>query len=81
MQKQEVVDLVVANLSRYLGTTMAEASARMQCEKLGLGATVTEADIEALLSRLANGLHVFVGREKTDLALDEIRVALKGAAR
>jgi hypothetical protein len=81
MQKQEVVDLVVASLSRYLGTTMAEAAARMQCEKLGLGATVTEAEVEALLSRLAGGLHVFVGREKTDQALDEIRVAVKGAAR
>jgi len=81
MQKQEMVDLVAAGLSRYLGTTMAAASTRMQCEKLDLGATVNEADLEALLSRLAGGLNVFLGREKTNLALDEIRAAVKGASR
>jgi len=76
-----MVDLVATGLSRYLGTTMAAASTRMQCEKLDLGATVNEADLEALLSRLAGGLNVFLGREKTNLALDEIRAAVKGASR
>jgi hypothetical protein len=77
MEKAAVVAQIVQILSPYLGATMAEASARAHCEKLGIsGATITAEQAEALIGKIASGLAVFVGRDKAATVTQEIRKAL-----
>jgi hypothetical protein len=77
MEKVAVVAQIVQVLSPYLGATMAEASARAHCEKLGIaGATITAEQAEALIGKIASGLAVFVGRDKAATVTQEIRKAL-----
>ncbi len=64
-------------LSPYVGATMAEASARAQCQKLGLaGPTLDKEQIAALITKLGSGLTVFVGRQKSQAVVEEMRTAL-----
>jgi len=71
----------VTILSPFLGVTMAEASTRAQCLKLGIeGASMTDEQLEALLARLKSGLAVFVGREQTAGIVEKIRAALGATA-
>ena len=83
MQTSAVVDSIVAIVAPYLGETMARAAARAHCEKLGINGTqMTDAQVEALVGKLASGLAVFVGREKTSMIVQEIKraVAAQGGA-
>ena len=76
MHTSAVVDSIVRVVSPYLGETMARASARTHCEKLGIqGAEMTGEQLDALVGKLASGLAVFVGREKTSSIVQEIRKA------
>jgi len=82
MEKDAVVSEIVRVLSPYLGATMAAASTRAQCEKLGIaGDAISAAQAEALIAKLAAGLAVFVGREKSALVVGEIRRAIDPGAR
>jgi hypothetical protein len=77
MERQAALDRIVAVLQPYLGATMAEASTRAHCEKLGIGAgTISEQHLDALLAKLRGGLAVFVGREQAGRIMDEIRASL-----
>ena len=77
MERTAVVAEIVKVLSPYLGATMAEASTRTHCEKLGiLGPAISVEQADALIGKLASGLAVFVGREKTAVVVQEIRKAL-----
>jgi hypothetical protein len=74
-------DKVLAELARvlspYVGATMAEASTRAHCQKLGLtGPTVDGPQVEALIAKLGTGLTVFVGRQKSVAVVEEMRRAL-----
>jgi hypothetical protein len=74
-------DDVLAELARvlspYVGTTMAEASTRAQCQKLGLaGPTLEKDQIASLIAKLGSGLAVFVGRQKSQAVVEEMRQAL-----
>ena len=81
MTKAEVLDSLAAVLAPYLGETMARASARTHCEKLGIrDDEVTAPQIEALVGKLASGLNVFVGREKAAGVLVEMKKAMAGPA-
>jgi hypothetical protein len=78
MEKDAVVAQIVKVLSPYLGPTMAEASARTHCEKLGIaGKEMTTEQTEALIGKLGTGLAVFVGREKSRAVVLEIRQAVQ----
>jgi hypothetical protein len=77
-------DQVLAELARvlspYVGATMAEASTRAHCQKLGLvGPTVDSQQVEALIAKLGSGLAVFVGRQKSVAIVEEMRRALAAA--
>jgi hypothetical protein len=77
MERQLAFDRIVAVLQPYLGATMAAASARAHCEKLGIGAgDISNEQLDALLAKLRGGLAVFVGREQAGRIMDEIRGSL-----
>jgi hypothetical protein len=79
MDRQDALTRIVTVLSPYLGATMAEASTRAQCEKLGIeGATMSDEQLEALLAKLRGGLAVFVGREQAAGIVLKMRGALGG---
>jgi len=81
LTKREVLDGLTAVLAPYLGETMARASARTHCDKLGISdGEVTGQQIEALIGKLASGLNVFVGRERAAGVLGEMRKAVAGQA-
>lgn len=82
MQTSVVVDTIIGVLSPYLGESMARASTHGVCEKLGLrGDSMRPEETEALVTKLASGLRVFVGREKAEQAVGEIRRGLDGTGR
>jgi hypothetical protein len=77
-------DHVLAELARvlspYVGATMAEASTRVQSQKLGLtGPTLDREQADALVAKLGSGLTVFVGRQKSVAVVEEMRRTLAAA--
>jgi hypothetical protein len=75
--RERVLAVIVAELAPLIGANMARSAARMHCEKLGLTADMWDGpDVEHLLQAFAPGLHVFVGKNKTADALNQIRRAL-----
>jgi hypothetical protein len=77
LKTEEVLAELARVLSPYVGATLAEASARAQCQKLGLvGPALEKAQIEALIAKLGSGLTVFVGRQKSQAVVEEMRTAL-----
>jgi hypothetical protein len=75
-RREEVLSAIVRELGQYVGASMAGASARMHMEKLRLGAVLSAAELNRLLDALAPGLHVFLGRRKTEDVVYLIRKAL-----
>jgi hypothetical protein len=74
---ERAFDAIIRVLSPYLGDNMARAAVQSQREKLGLADQPLGAkDLEGFLDRLGPGLVVFVGREKTQRILDQVRVAV-----
>lgn len=81
MTKAEVLDALTTVLSPYLGATMARASTQTHCHKLGIrGEVISDAEVEALVGKLASGLNVFVGRERAASVLEEMKKAVAGLA-
>ena len=76
MDKESAVARIANVLQPYLGKTMAEASLKAHWDKLGIGGQLSAAQLDALLARLASGLAVFVGRDKAQAVVAEIRAAV-----
>lgn len=82
MQTTEAFETIVGVLAPYLGETMARASTQGVCDKLGIrGDSISAQELQALVSKLASGLAVFVGREKSAQVVEEIRRSLDGRGR
>lgn len=80
---KDALDTIVGMLSPYLGETMARAAALAHCQKLGIlvdGAEITKEQLDALLRKFAQGLNIFVGREKAALVVGEIHAAMAARA-
>jgi hypothetical protein len=76
-RREQVMSTIMRTLAPYVGENMARAATLLHCEKLGFQAPqLSEPDVERLLEALAPGLHVFIGRKKTEDALQRIRQAL-----
>jgi hypothetical protein len=75
----EAMRVITAALVPYVGRTMAEASLRMHCERLGIhgNGTLAAADVDRLMQRLGGALSVFVGPQTTDTLLASIRRELQ----
>lgn len=71
--KDQVIAILVRALSPYVGATMAGASVRGLCARLvSDGAYLGRAQVQTLIDSLTPGLHVFVGKEKTQVVVREI---------
>jgi hypothetical protein len=69
-----VVQTIVAAITPYIGQMMARTSIDAHCKRLGLDAArLRGGDVERLLQQIALGLNVFIGREKTDMVMRDIR--------
>ena len=80
LKTDQVLTELARVLSPYVGATMAEASTRAHCQKLGLtGPTLGREQVEALVAKLGSGLTVFVGRQKSVAVVEEMRRALAAA--
>lgn len=76
---KEALDTIIGMLSPYLGETMSRAAALAHCQKLGIvvdGGEITREQLDALLRKLAQGLNIFIGREKAEQVIGEIRAAM-----
>jgi hypothetical protein len=77
MTTTDAVDAVVKVMAPYIGDTMARSATEAHCQKLGIaGATVSQDQIESLLSKLGGGLNIFLGRDKSASVIAEARSAL-----
>jgi hypothetical protein len=77
METEAVVEVAARIMAPYLGENMARASAWGQLQKLGTkGGEMTREQAESLLGKLATGLNVFVGRERSSAIVAQIREAL-----
>jgi hypothetical protein len=73
-----VADVIVGALSPHLGPLMARSAVDAHRKKLGLGENLSGSSVEALLEKLRLGLVVFVGPEKAERILLEVRQELAG---
>jgi hypothetical protein len=75
--KDKVIEVLVRTLSPYIGAAMASASARGLWERLALGdGPLSRAEVARLIEALEPGLHVFAGKERTRVVIDEIWSAI-----
>ena len=82
---KDALDTIIRMLSPYLGETMARAAALAHCQKLGIAVESTDISreqLDALLRKLAQGMNIFVGREKAAAVVSDIHAAMdtRGAA-
>jgi hypothetical protein len=75
---REALALITSKLAPYVGQTMAEASLKMHCERLGIGndGALSVDDLERLIGRLSGALSVFVGGQTSETLMASIRAGL-----
>jgi hypothetical protein len=79
----QALDVIRRALAPYIGRTMADASLRMHCERLGIGqgGTIGVDDLERLITRLSGALSVFVGAQTAEQLVASIRQGLDNGGR
>jgi len=81
VKRERVLASIESVISPYIGGTMARASTKVHCEKLGLLAEdISMQECEALVQLLARALRVFVGEEKASSMTNAIMKNLKEEA-
>ena len=80
MLHQSVIQTISDAIEPYVGKLMAKSSIEAHCRRLGINGetTLTNKSIEQLLEQLALGLNVFIGREKTDAVIRQVRDRVRG---
>lgn len=81
MQVAEVLENVAQVVAPVLGETMARSAAKAHCERLGVSGEMTPEQVAALVDKMGMGLNVFVGREKAQTVVAELRRRLEGVLR
>jgi hypothetical protein len=78
METSEAVQVMVRVMTPYIGDTMARSATEAHCRKLGIpmGSPMSSEQLELLLTKLAGGLNIFLGRDKAAAVIAEIRSAL-----
>jgi hypothetical protein len=73
----EVLEVIHASLSPYVGRLMASTAAGAHCRTLGIdGNRIDGGQLDQLLEKLGLGLVIFVGKEKTEAVIASIRRAV-----
>ena len=75
--RERVVTIIVGAITPLVGATMAGASVRGFCTRLGLdGLMLDRAQVTRLLDALAPALDVYVGKDKAAVVVRDIWTAL-----
>jgi hypothetical protein len=78
MQADSVIGMISTALSPYVGNMMARSSIESHCKRLGLNMAQIDGDgLERLLQQLGLGLNVFIGREKSETVMRDIRLSIR----
>lgn len=76
-----VIQTITSAITPYIGQMMARSSIEVHCRRLGLDMTRLDAgQIDKLLNAISLGLNVFIGREKSQSVLRDIRLSIGGKA-
>ena len=74
MQATKTLTRIADNITPYIGTMMARSSIDMHCKRLGIaGEVIDRNQVDQLLLQLSLGLNIFIGRDKTEAVIQEIR--------
>jgi hypothetical protein len=74
IDRARALEVVERAIAPFVGETLARASTRAHCERLGLtGTSVSPAALETVLEQVAKGMRVFVGSRQTAEVMDRIR--------
>lgn len=76
MTTSEAVEVMVKTMAPYIGDTMARSATEAHCQRLGIAATMSRDQLDALLGKLGGGLNIFLGRDKSAAVIAEVRGAL-----
>jgi hypothetical protein len=77
MVTADAVREIVGAITPFIGENMAQAAARLHCQKLGIAdAQVTHEQVALLISRLEAGLYVFMGRDRASSLMAGVRQSL-----
>jgi len=74
LQATTILTRIAAIITPYIGTMMARSSIEMHCKRLGIaGDVIDRGQLDQLLRQLSLGLNIFIGRDKTETVMQEIR--------
>jgi hypothetical protein len=75
MHASTVLTAIANAITPYIGHMMAQSSIEMHCKRIGItgGGTIDRLQLDELLRRLALGLNIFIGRDKTASVIEQIR--------
>lgn len=77
MERSPVIQVIQTALTPYVGQLMARTSVEGHCKRLGLDMSRLEgAGMEQLLQQIALGLNIFIGREKSQAVMSDLRASL-----
>jgi len=79
MQVSDARERIQGLIAPVLGENMARSAVQAQCQKLGLmDGTATREQLCTLIDKIGQGLNVFVGRDKAQQLVGQMREALTG---
>ena len=80
MLKQSIVQTIAEAIEPYVGKVMAKSSIEIHLKRLGMSSdtTMTSRTVDQLVDQIALGLNVFIGREKTDAVIRQVRDRVRG---
>jgi hypothetical protein len=80
MKNGAVLEAITDSIAPYIGAMMARSAVDVHCKRLGIDgdSTVTSHQINELLKNLALGLNIFIGREKAEALITDIRATIGG---
>ena len=77
MEANSVVGMIATALTPYVGQMMARSSVETHCKRLGLDMSRLDASsVDRLLHQIGLGLNIFIGREKAESVIRDIRASI-----
>ena len=77
MDANPIVRMIATALAPYIGEMMARSSVESHCKRLGLDPkTIDRSKVDSLLHQIGLGLNVFIGRDKSEAVMRDIRASV-----